>query len=123
MTLRVVSRPGGRPPRARLLRGLMLLVCMLGAGFGWGIGPGGCRRSPQAGPPPAPLVTVSEPLVREVVEWDEYIGRLEAAEFVEVRPRVSGMLESVHFEDGQRTPIKKDNVLFKIDPRPYQAEY
>jgi RND family efflux transporter MFP subunit len=65
-------------------------------------------------------VTVSQPVVRDVVEWEEYTGRLEAVEAVAVRARVSGYLQSVHFTDG--ATIKKGALLFVIDPRPYQAE-
>ncbi len=80
----------------------------------------GCDR-PQAAPAPAPpKVTVSRPVVREVIEWDEYTGRLVAVESVEVRARVSGYLQSIHFTDG--AIVKKGNLLFVIDPRPYQAE-
>jgi RND family efflux transporter MFP subunit len=71
-------------------------------------------------PPPPPQVTVRQPVVREVVEWDEYTGRIEAMEFVEVRARVNGYLQSVHFKDGAL--VKKGALLFVIDPRPYQAE-
>jgi RND family efflux transporter MFP subunit len=65
-------------------------------------------------------VTVAEPLDREVQEWDEYPGRLEAKEVVDVRPRVSGYVESVHFKEGGI--VSKGDLLFVIDPRPYQAE-
>jgi len=58
--------------------------------------------------------------VRELIEGDEYTGRLEAVDSVEVRARVSGYLQSVHFKDGQI--VKKGDLLFVIDPRPYQAE-
>ena len=79
-----------------------------------------CER-PQAAPAPAPpKVTVSRPVVREVIEWDEYTGRLVAVESVEVRARVSGYLQSIHFTDG--AIVKKGNLLFVIDPRPYQAD-
>jgi RND family efflux transporter MFP subunit len=71
-------------------------------------------------PPPPPQVTVSQPVLREVVEWDVYTGRLEAVESVEVRSRVSGYLQSVHFTDG--ATVRKGALLFVIDPRPYQAE-
>ena len=71
-------------------------------------------------PPPPPQVTVSQPVARDVVEWDEHSGRLEAVESVEVRARVSGYLQSVHFTDG--VSVKKGDLLFVIDPRPYQAE-
>jgi RND family efflux transporter MFP subunit len=78
-----------------------------------------CRRSePVAAPPPK--VTISTPIQREVIEWDEYTGRLEATESVEVRARVNGYLQSIHFKDG--AIVKKGDLLFVIDPRPYQAE-
>jgi RND family efflux transporter MFP subunit len=70
-------------------------------------------------PPPPPAVEVAHPVVREIVEWDEYSGRLEAVERVEVRARVSGYVESVHFADGQI--VESGALLFVIDPRPYQA--
>lgn len=79
-----------------------------------------CKKSgaPPARPP-AP-VTANQPVQRDVVEWDEYPGRLEAVDMVEVRARVSGYLESVHFTEGAE--VKKGDLLFVIDPRPYQAE-
>jgi multidrug efflux system membrane fusion protein len=80
----------------------------------------GCGRREPPPPPPPPKVTVSQPIVQKVVEWDEYTGRLEAVESVEIRARVNGYLESVHFEDGAM--VKKGDLLFVIDPRPYQAE-
>ncbi|MGH7847121.1 MAG: efflux RND transporter periplasmic adaptor subunit [Candidatus Binatia bacterium] len=79
----------------------------------------GCRQD-QPPPPPPPNVTVSRPIIEKVIEWDEYTGRLEATEQVEVRARVSGYLQSIHFKDGQI--VKKGGLLFVIDPRPYQAE-
>jgi len=63
---------------------------------------------------------VSQPINREVVEWEEYTGRLEAMESVEVRARVNGYLQSIHFKNG--TTVKQGDLLFVIDPRPYQAE-
>jgi RND family efflux transporter MFP subunit len=79
-----------------------------------------CQPQQAAPPPPLPQVTVSQPVARDVTEWDEYTGRLEAVESVEVRARVSGYLQSVHFTDG--AVVKKGALLFVIDPRPYQAE-
>ncbi len=79
----------------------------------------GCNRQEAPSAPP-PKVTVSQPLVRELIEWDEYTGRLEAVDSVEVRARVNGYLQSIHFQDGQI--VKKGDLLFVIDPRPYQAE-
>lgn len=77
-------------------------------------------QSPQTPSPAPPKVTVSRPIVQEIIEWDEYTGRLEATENVEVRARVSGYLQSIHFNDG--AIVKKGDLLFVIDPRPYQAE-
>ena len=77
------------------------------------------QSTPTVSPPP-PKVTVSQPVARNVVEWEEYTGRLEAVQSVEVRARVSGYLQSVHFKDGG--VVKKGDLLFVIDPRPYQAE-
>jgi len=74
--------------------------------------------APQA-PPPAP-VTVANPLVETVTEWDEFTGRFEAVNRVEIRARVSGYLNSVHFDDGQL--VKKGDLLFSIDPRVLEAE-
>src|SRR5205085_10800335 len=79
-----------------------------------------CAQQPQAAAPPPPKVTVSQPSMRDVVEWEEYTGRLEAAESVEVRARVNGYLQSIHFKEG--SIVKKGDLLFVIDPRPYQAE-
>jgi RND family efflux transporter MFP subunit len=64
-------------------------------------------------------VVVSEPLQRQVADWDDYVGRFEAASAVQVRPRVTGYVQSVDFRDGQY--VRKGQVLFVIDPRVYQA--
>jgi len=69
------------------------------------------------GAPPA-AVTVSQPVQREIAEWDEYTGRFEAVEAVDIRARVSGYLDEVHFKDGQ--DVKKGDLLFVIDPRPFE---
>lgn len=69
--------------------------------------------------PAAPTVTVSAPLQREVVEYDEFTGQFAAVESVELRSRVSGYLQSHHFEEGQI--VKKGDLLFVIDPRPFEA--
>src|SRR5262245_58585381 len=78
------------------------------------------QQQPTAAPPPPPRVTVSQPVNREVVEWEESTGRLEAVESVEVRARVNGYLQSIHFKNG--ATVKQGDLLFIIDPRPYQAE-
>ena len=77
------------------------------------------RESPPPPAPPAPVVTVAQPLVRDVNEWDDYVGRFEASQTVEVRPRVSGQVVAIHFSDGQI--VRKGQVLFTIDQRPFAA--
>lgn len=76
------------------------------------------RRPPQKGGPPAAVTTV-KPAVREVIEWDEYTGRFEPTETVEVRARVAGYLDRVHFKDGQM--VTKGELLYTIDRRPFEA--
>ena len=68
--------------------------------------------------PPAPAVTVANPIAKRITTWDEYSGRFEAVETVEVRPRVSGFVDKVHFKDGQI--VKAGDPLFTIDPRPFE---
>lgn len=76
------------------------------------------QQTPNAAAPPPPI-TVALPLSTSLVEWDEFIGRLAAPESVEIRARVSGYLEKIHFREG--SDVKAGDVLFTIDPRPYQA--
>jgi len=71
-------------------------------------------------PPPPPAVTVAAVPERDINEWDEFTGRLEAVDAVEIRPRVSGYLKRVAFAEGKE--VRKGDVLFEIDPRPYAAE-
>ncbi len=79
----------------------------------------GCSGSGAPPAPPPTQVTVANPLQRDIVDWDEYIGRFEAIQDVELRPRVSGQIDSVLFTDGQR--VAKGQPLFVIDQRPYAA--
>jgi RND family efflux transporter MFP subunit len=79
----------------------------------------GC--APQAAPAPqAPPVSVAKVLERKVNDWDEFTGRIQAIDSVEIRPRVSGYIERVAFTEGGL--VKKGDLLFVIDPRPYRAE-
>src|SRR6476659_8879567 len=79
----------------------------------------GCDNKPGAGAaPPPPPVTVSKPIQKSITEWDEYTGRFVPVATVEVRARVSGFIESIHFKDGQI--VKQGDLLFVIDPRPYR---
>ena len=71
----------------------------------------------QGGPPAMP-VSVAPPIAKRVTQWDEYSGRFEAVQTVEVRPRVSGFVDKVHFKDGQI--VKAGDPLFTIDPRPFE---
>ena len=80
----------------------------------------GCKPKSGVAPPQPPTVSVVQPVARDVVEWDEYIGRLESPESVEIRARVSGYLDKVHFKEGKE--VKKGDLLFTIDRRPYKAD-
>ncbi len=85
------------------------------------LGLAACSQQPAQTPaaPPPPAVSVANPLEKEVIEWDEYTGRFDAVETVEVRARISGFLNDVKFTDGAM--VKKGDLLFEIDPRPYQS--
>jgi RND family efflux transporter MFP subunit len=76
------------------------------------------ERQQQGGAPPPPAVTVAKPVKRTVVDYDEYVGRFTAINAVEVRARVSGYLDKVHFKDGQI--VKQGDLLFTVDKRPFQ---
>nr|WP_315849994.1 efflux RND transporter periplasmic adaptor subunit [Mariniblastus fucicola] len=67
-----------------------------------------------------PSVTVATPITKTIVEWDAYAGRLEAVDLVEIRARVSGYLQSVDFTEGQI--VEKGDLLFVVDPRPFETE-
>jgi multidrug efflux system membrane fusion protein len=77
-------------------------------------------KPPVAAQPPLPQVEVAEVIHRPLREWQEFSGRLQAPNTVELRPRVSGYVDRVAFTDGAR--VKKGQLLFQIDPRPFQAE-
>ena len=95
--------------RARSLAGpLLALACI------------GCSRAPEA-PPAPPSVPVAEVATRRLTDWDEFTGRFAAVDSVEVRPRASGYVDRLLFREGQL--VKQDDVLFVIDPRPYEADY
>jgi len=81
-----------------------------------------CGKKEAAGPPQRPPleITVAEPLEREGVDWDEFTGRVAAIEVVDIRARVDGYLTEIRFRDGDE--VKKGDLLYVIDPRPYMAE-
>src|SRR6476620_11157526 len=76
------------------------------------------ERQQQGGAPPQPTVVVAKPIKRTVFDYDEYVGRFTAINSVEVRARVSGYLDKLHFTDGQL--VKQGDLLFTIDKRPFQ---
>jgi RND family efflux transporter MFP subunit len=107
-----------RHPR-RMIVPLLIAVLVFGGGY-WYFRHQAMPPNPQAsmaGLPPVE-VTVSKPLVKNIVEWDEFTGQFEAVDSVEIRARVSGYLDSIHFEDGQM--VNKGDLLFVIDQRPFQ---
>ncbi|XYD11566.1 efflux RND transporter periplasmic adaptor subunit [Methylobacterium sp. NMS12] len=96
-----------------------LLTVLSGLIAGLAAGPLATPARAQAPGGPPPKVTVAKPVVRQIVEQDQYTGRFDAIEYVEVRARVTGYLEKINFVDGQT--VKKGDVLFVIDRRPYKA--
>jgi len=80
----------------------------------------GCAKPQETARPNSPEVTVGRPVKADLIEWDQFTGRLDAVETVEVRARVSGYLESANFREG--AIVKKGDLLFVIDPRPFEAE-
>lgn len=106
-------RIGYRMFPARTARfGLLLLFCC------WAVG---CQDDGSGGHAMStPTVTVANPVTKQIVEWDAYTGRLEAIDFVEVRARVGGYIKSIHYQEGQI--VQEGDLLFVIDPRPFQAE-
>src|SRR5665213_2201376 len=85
----------------------------------------GCSRSqasaaPGAAVSPAPEITVAQVIARPLHHWEELTGTLQAVNIVAVHPRVSGFVDSVQFVEGAR--VKRNQLLFQIDPRPFQLE-
>lgn len=98
-------RNGGRG----LIAALLLLGCLAG-----------CQKKNQYAAPPPPLVTVRKPLQQAVTEYAQFNGLTEAVESVQIRARVEGYLENVHFQAGAR--VRRGDLLFVIDPRPFRAK-
>jgi len=107
-----------------LLPSLTALAVVAGAVVLWKAGvlpiaqPAAEQPVASAAPPPVP-VSVARVEEKSVTEWDEFSGRVRAIDRVEIRPQVSGIIEQVHFNDGQ--VVRKGDLLFTIDPRPFQA--
>lgn len=121
------SRSTSRGRRRGLVLGLVAILAVAVAGGIWwqgqqsgATGGGGAAKQaqPGAGAPPAPPVTVANPIHKKIVEWDEYPGQFTAVDAIEVRARVSGYLEQIHFTDGQI--VKQGDLLFTIEKRPFE---
>jgi multidrug efflux system membrane fusion protein len=94
----------------------LVYLCLATAG-----GAIGCaNRAPQVASTELPAVPVSQPVTREVTDYVDFTGRTDAIEAVDIRPRVSGYLVQMPFKEG--ADVKKDDLLFEVDPRPYQAQ-
>src|SRR5437773_2147121 len=98
-----------RPMRTRLSVVLFLVAV-------WGCG----DSQPQLAPPKPPEVLVAEPVRKEITEYEDFTGRTEAEDMIQLRARVTGYLEKANFKDG--ADVKEGTVLFEIDPSPYAAE-
>ena len=109
--------PSGKSPRIPRA-GQLAIAAVLVAGVTFA-GLKGFGGEAQADAPAPPTVTVSTPIERAVTEWDDYTGRFDASQAVEIRPRVSGQLVAIHFKDGDI--VRKGQLLFTVDPRPFQA--
>ncbi len=102
-----------RALHSRVLRTLVLALVVAGLAA--------CSNvQTQEGPPQLPQVTAAAAVGREVTEWDEFTGRLEAVQSVGVRPRVSGLIAGVSFSEGSL--VQQGQVLFELDDRPFQAQ-
>ena len=98
------------PPRLCILPLVVLIAAALSA----------CgEKPPQAAAAPAPPVTVAQPIKRTVTDWDEFTGRFDAIEQVDVRPRVGGFVTNVEFKDGDM--VRTGDLLYLIDSRPFEA--
>src|SRR5688572_28938018 len=101
-------------------KGRAIRIVSIGAACLFAATGAGCKKRVEA-PPQGPLsVNVVTAEEKEVTEYDEFTGRMEAVYEVEIRPRVSGYLESINFQAGAL--VKAGDLMFVIDPRPYQAD-
>lgn len=108
-----------RTPLARTGTRLPLSTLLLGAAIAIVVSACSSEAAPPHGAPPPPEVSVAQVLQRDVTPWNEVTGRVAAVETVELRPRVSGYIERVAYREGDE--VRKGQLLFVIDPRPYRA--
>jgi membrane fusion protein, multidrug efflux system len=109
-----------RPKLALLLAASAATAAIVVVGGGLSINQSRADAPSSAAAPPPPEVDVAPVVARQITDWQTYSGRLEAVERVEIRPQVSGAIVAVHFRNGAL--VKQGDILFTIDPRPYQAE-
>jgi len=105
--------PGRRLTRRKTAIAAIALVTVLG--IGWKV----LDRPVEAAAMPPATVQAAHPLLRDVTQWDDYVGRFAPSQTVEIRPRVSGAITAIHFRDGDF--VQKGQALFTVDPRPYLA--
>ena len=118
MELRAIERPGPLAPATPLNIHPLRRLAPFGLVMAFVLS--GCGDKPQQqAAPPAPPVTVAQPVKRTVTDWDEFTGRFEAVEEVQVRARVGGFVTSVEFRDG--AIVRAGDLLYVIDPRPFEA--
>jgi multidrug efflux system membrane fusion protein len=117
---RNVSKSGGKRTPVRFLLSLIALAVVFAGGYMALTGEAPLQQAQADIAPAAPEVDVAQVKSQSIVDWQAYSGRLQAVERIEVRPQVSGKLIQVNFKDGSF--VKKGDVLFTIDPRPFQAE-
>ncbi len=112
-----------RPPKRRWARPLALALCLVAmvavVSAAFLIPYLQSAATPSMGAAPPPKVKVAHPVMKEILEWDDFSGRFEATDDVSIRSRVTGYLDQIHFKEG--TLVKKGDLLFTIDPRPFQA--
>ena len=109
--------PARKRGPVRSVAGVILLLAAAGGGY-WAYGGHGGGPAPTAAPPPPPAVTVSPPLQRSLAASTEFTGQFSAVDQVDLRAQVSGYVTEIHVADGQL--VHKGDLLFVIDPRPYQ---
>jgi RND family efflux transporter MFP subunit len=110
--LRMTLSPNGKPMAPPVSMRLAVMLALLAPALA------SCGDSKPPGGPPPPTVTIAKPVKRTIVDQDEYVGRFVAVDSVEVRSRLSGTLEGVHFKDGQI--VKKNDLLFTLDQRQFR---
>jgi len=108
------------PPTTREAISGLAIAAFAIVGLGLAVLTTGCAKPASEAPPP-PEVMVAKVISKRIIDWDEYTGRFQAVDTVEVRPRVSGYIDRILFREGQM--VRRDQIIAVIDPRPYQADY